>query len=118
MTAVRVRSRLVTWVLSSSARSRSGQRFDLESERGQRCAEAMGEVGDGFAFDGDDLVDAVGEAVEGGADLGDFGGAGDGARASSITTGQAFRRTGCLFERAGQATGDELGAGDAEQQDE
>ena len=78
----------------------------------------MGQVGDGFAFDGDDLVDAVGEAVQGGADLGDFGGAGGRGAGVGLAAGQAFRRTGCFFEWAGQAAGDEFGAGDAEEEDE
>ena len=58
------------------------ERLDLEAECGQRRAEAVREVGDRFAFDGDDLVDAIGETVEGGADLGDLGGPVTVARAS------------------------------------
>ena len=51
---------------------RVAQRLGVQAQRGQRGAQPVREVGDGLAFLGDQLVDAVGQPVQRRADLGDL----------------------------------------------
>ena len=74
----------------------------IEAQRGERGAEAVGEVGDPLALGGEELVDAVGQQVEGLGDVDDLGRtrvAGAGVR---VPAGQ--RAAGAARSAAGRVT--------------
>ena len=58
-------------------RSARAVALGVEAQRGERGAEAVGEVGDPLPLGGEELVDAVGEEVEGLGDVDDLRRAGD-----------------------------------------
>ena len=57
----------------------------VESESGERGAEAVGQVGDPLTFGGKELVDAIGQQVEGFGDIHDLRWTGDGRRAARVS---------------------------------
>jgi hypothetical protein len=95
---------------------RIGQRVAVQSQRRDRGAETVGEIGDQFAFGLQQLGDSVGQPVQGLADLDDLGRPGGLDPSRQVSPAQLLGGRGQLahrqHDRAGQPIGDGDGDGD------
>ena len=91
----------------------------IESEGGERGAQAMGQVGDPLALGREELVDPVGEEVEGFGDVDDLRWTGDGRARMGVAAGERSAGARQVGRGAGDAPGQPVGRDDGhDQQDD
>ena len=90
-----------------------GQALRLESQRGQRGAQAVGEIGQRLALGGDQVVETAGELVEGRSGVGDLRGPRRFHPGVQIAAGDAAGRPGQGGHRPHQGAPHAVGKGDA-----
>ena len=85
--------------------------FGVEPQGGQRCAEPMGQIGHALALRRQQLVDPIGQQVEGLGHGGDLRRAGHDGPGRGVAAGQVSARAGEVGGRARHAPGQAVGDG-------